>query len=337
MKLPSTAVLLMMLPMTALATPVWRGNFETGDLSQWSGKDAVASDRLQVVADPAREGRYALKVTVRKGDDPINASGNRNELFHFGKESEGEEYYYKWSTQFAADYPSADTWQLFTQWHHDGLNGSPPLEFYVRGEKLYLRLEGRDDRIVWSAPLVRGQWLDFILHVKWSANPRIGFVELYYNGELVLPRQGSATLFKGMQNYLKQGLYRDESIGQVGVVYHDAMIQATALEDVLPPVQPPPVAAPVTPPAADEAPVGDAPVSDAPVLAAPTPAPAPQAPAPEVQPSPGLGTPGVVDAGEANAAAGCSTSGGSLGGLGLLLALGAVARFCFRRRASPAA
>ena len=29
---------------------------------------------------PARQGSYALKVTVKQGDDPINASGNRNEL-----------------------------------------------------------------------------------------------------------------------------------------------------------------------------------------------------------------------------------------------------------------
>jgi hypothetical protein len=325
MKLPSAAVLLMMLPMSALATTVWRGDFETRDLSQWSGKEAVAAERLQVVADPTREGRYALKVTVKKGDDPINASGNRNELFHFGNESEGEEYYYKWSTQFSADYPSADTWQLFTQWHHDGPNGSPPLEFFVWGERIFLRLEGRDDRVVWSAPLVRGQWQDFILHVKWSSSPKVGFVELYYNGELVLPRQFSATLFRGMQNYLKQGLYRDESIGETGVVYHDGMIQATSLEDVLPPasVEPPPVAAPVTPPAAN----------GAPVLVAPTP-PASPVPAPEAQPSLAVGTPGLGAADETSAAAGCSTAGGSLGGMGALGLILAALRL--RRRATPA-
>ena len=49
-------------------------------------------------------------------------------------ETEGTEYFYGWSVMFAQDFPSAETWQLFTQWHHDGLNGSPPLEMYVVGD-----------------------------------------------------------------------------------------------------------------------------------------------------------------------------------------------------------
>jgi hypothetical protein len=304
-----TVALLMTLPLAALASTVWKGDFETGNLSQWSGDQSVASDRLQVVSSPAHEGQYALKVTVKQGDDPINASGNRNELFHFGKETEGSEYYYKWSTMFAQDFPSVDAWQLFTQWHHEGTGGSPPLEFYTRGERIFLRLEGRDDRVVWKAPLVRGQWLDFVLHVKWSSNPRVGFVELYYNGERVLEKQYMPTLFRGMRNYMKQGLYRDASVKQVGVIYHDGMVQATSLQDVLPAAQAPsePVAEP----------------------AAPSPGTATQTP-----PHPGgsevLNDPNAY-AGQENMG-GCAASGGSLGALGLLAALTTGARLAFRRR-----
>jgi hypothetical protein len=35
---------------------VWRGDFETGDRSQWSGTQMVSADRLQVVPSPARQG-----------------------------------------------------------------------------------------------------------------------------------------------------------------------------------------------------------------------------------------------------------------------------------------
>ncbi|WP_257458635.1 heparin lyase I family protein [Archangium lipolyticum] len=209
---------------------VWRGDFETGDRSQWSKTQMVSSDRLQVLSSPTRQGSYAIKVTVKQGDNPISSSGNRNELVRMTNEKEGDEYYYRWNTMFASDFPSAKTWQLFTQWHHSGDNGSPPVEFYVNGETIYLRLQG--STVVWSTPLVRGQWLDFIFHVKWSASSSTGFVELYLNGQLVLPKKYSATLYSGMTNYLKVGLYRNSTIAPTGVVYHDGWVQGRSLADV---------------------------------------------------------------------------------------------------------
>ncbi len=209
---------------------VWRGDFETGSRSQWSSTQMVSADRLQVVSSPTRQGTYAVKVTVRQGDNPINASGHRNELVRMTNEKEGDEYFYKWSTMFASDFPSAKTWQLFTQWHHSGSSGSPPVEFYVNGETIYLRLQG--STVVWSTPLVRGQWLDFVFHVKWSSKSNVGFVELYYRGNLVLPKRYGATMYSGQTNYLKVGLYRNSTIAPVGVVYHDAWVQGRSLADV---------------------------------------------------------------------------------------------------------
>jgi polysaccharide lyase-like protein len=217
----------------AWAGVVWRGDFETGDRSQYSAAQMVSADRLQVVTSPVAEGRYALKATVKQGDNPIGASGNRNELVYMTQEAEGSEYYYRWKVMFAADYPSARAWQLFTQWHHDGSNGSPPVEFYVYGEEIRLRVDDSVD--VWSAPLVRSVWHEFVFHVKWSPDPNVGFVELWHNRERVVPRRNVPTMFPGMRNYLKLGLYRSDTIAPVGVVYHDGFTQATQLEDVLPP------------------------------------------------------------------------------------------------------
>lgn len=193
----------------------------------------VSADRLQVVESPLREGRYALKALVRQYDNPIHASGNRNELFYNSNEPMGSEYFYRWSTKFDASFPSHLSWSLFTQWHQSALCcGSPPVSFYVRGERIYL---GIMDQPVWSAPLNRGVWNDFIFHVRWSDNPGVGFIELYYDGELAVPRRAAATNMPGQLNYLKQGLYRDEAIAPDGIVYHAGMIQATSLADVLPP------------------------------------------------------------------------------------------------------
>ncbi len=229
---------------------VWVGNFETGDRSQWSGTEMVDPDRLQVVQSPVREGVYALRASVQQGDIPIGSSGNRNELVYQSYEPRGSEYYYRWSTMFDKSFPTAQTWQVFTDWHHNGCCGSPPVEFDVVGEEIqfqagYVHL--------WQMPLVRGVWLDFIFHARWSDDPSEGFVELYVDGEQVVPKTLVATQFPGMLNYLKQGLYRDASISPEGIVYHDAMIQATALDDVLAPNEPPPTPAPDegVPPAPD--------------------------------------------------------------------------------------
>ena len=213
------------------STVVWRGDFETGNRSQWSSAQIVSEDRMQVVSSPVREGRYAMKVTVKQGDDPIDSSGNRNELVRMTREPVGSEYYYKWSTMFATDFPSATTWQLFAQWHHTGSSGSPPVEFFVYGEEMRLNVRGTT---VWRAPLVRGVWQDFVFHVKWSPDSKVGFVELYHNGKLSLAKRPAATQFSGMLNYLKLGLYRNESISKTGVLYHDGFIMARQLSDVYP-------------------------------------------------------------------------------------------------------
>lgn len=225
---------------SAQAKVIWRGDFESGDISQWTKAQWMGGDRLKVVSDPVVEGRHALKVTVKQGDDPIGASGNRNELVYTADRPAEEERVYRWHTLWPSTYESPDTWQLFTQWHHDGNGGSPPVEFFARGEKIFLRVDGKD---VWTAPLERARWHEFVFHIRWSADAKKGFVSLYYDGELVLPRTPARTLFPGQSVYLKQGLYRHASVAQPQTIFHDGMTIATALEDVLGP----PPAAPAEP------------------------------------------------------------------------------------------
>lgn len=231
--------LLLLVPTVASANVVWRGDFETGNSSQWTKEERVNSNRLLVTSDRVRQGAYALRVQVEQGDKPIQASGNRNELVYVGPEyapevAEGTEHVYAWSTLFDESFPSEKTWQVFTQWHHTGLSGSPPVELYVLGEEMRMRVGGGLAKDVWSAPLQRGVWNDFVLHVKWSADPSVGFVALYHDGQPVVPRTHMATLYPGEGVYLKQGLYRSDTIRAPGVVFHDGFTVATELADVLP-------------------------------------------------------------------------------------------------------
>jgi hypothetical protein len=216
------------------ATVVWNGGFETGNFSQWSEFEIVSTDRIVLSQSMVREGSYAAKVVVKPGDT-LNG-GTRSELVYNSRTTEGSERYFAWSTYWPTDYPSIDKWQLFTQFHHTGCCGSPPIEMYVRGDEMRLgtNTEGGGNTIHWQAPLVRGKWRDFILHVKWSSNAAVGLLELYLDGARVFGPKAVATLYSGMTNYLKQGLYRDSSIAVEQTIFHDGLKEATALSDVLP-------------------------------------------------------------------------------------------------------
>ena len=228
------APIALLLPTLAAASVVWKGDLETGNLSQWDREQSVSSNRLMVVTSPVHEGQYAMKVTVHQGDNPINASGNRNEVLQLSHEAPGSEYFYKWSTMFPASFPRSKKWALFTQWHQDGEGGSPPLEFYVVDDQLCVRVGGSSGQVLYTHALQREHWNDFVLHVKWSSDPKVGFIELYHDGKVVIPKKYVATQFSGQRNYLKMGLYRDASIAPEGVVYHDGFTQATSLADVMP-------------------------------------------------------------------------------------------------------
>lgn len=291
----------------------------------------VSPDRLQIVESPVRHGPYALRALVRQYDDPIHSSGNRNELFYLSYEPLGSEYFYRWSTMFDPSYPSSRTWQVFTQWHQTALCcGSPPVEFYLNGETMYLRVGPTETTPLWSTPLVRGVWYDFVFHVKWSDNPNVGFVELYLNGDLVLPRTRAATNFPGQLNYLKQGLYRDAAIVPDGIVYHDGMIQATSIDDVFPPPPPPPPPPPLPPPDAGLPPNSDGgvpPTSDG---------GSPRVDGGATRPDGGTGAASLGSSGTGtslSATGGCSQGGAQTGSMiGLAAAVFALGLWSARRR-----
>jgi MYXO-CTERM domain-containing protein len=294
----------------ASANVLWRGNYDTGDLSQWDKVDGLSS-RLTVESSVVHQGSSALRVELHQGD--VSSSGTRNEVVEADPahwESEGNDRWYAWSTLFPDDYPSNDTWQVFTQWHHTGCCGSPPVEFSVVGEHIQLGHDG-SSTILWTAPLVRGVWHDFVIHVYWSSTG--GYVELYYDGAMVLGKTSVQTLYPGEQAYLKQGLYWNAAITSVGVLYHDGMVTGTSLADVAPQLAAPPVQPPPPPP--------DAGTPDN---------PAPPAPGPVAPPEgPSVAAPARTSIAASLAAGGCShTSPGSLAVLGLL----ALGSFAARRR-----
>ena len=208
---------------------LFRGDYETGDLRQWDGFQEVAKDRVQVVRDPVDQGNYAGRFEVRDGDNPIGF-GDRAEVQMETGEREGLERWYAWSTMFDPTFPVSDAWQVVTQWHAEDLDGTPPVAFYVIGDRIALQANPHDSEgnpirtevVRWSGPLDRGTWHHFRLRVIWSGSDARGLIELWHNGERVAGPLHTRTLYPGHGAYFKQGYYRRSGEPATGIIYHDA-------------------------------------------------------------------------------------------------------------------
>ena len=78
-----------------------------------------------------------------------------------------------------------------------------------------------------------GQWHDFAVHVLWSRDPAKGFVEVWFDGEQVVPRAMTATLLDENAAFFQIGLMRDTTEVPETIII-DHVIEATTLEEVSP-------------------------------------------------------------------------------------------------------
>jgi Polysaccharide lyase len=233
--LPSAALLTATVLFSArpiAAEIIWRGDFETGTKEQWRGT-ATKNDQVKVVTDPVRAGKYALRIegsnAARRGDR------DRIELQHQPKPpgtAEGTERYFGWSVflpkKLTEEPHALGYFEVRNRW-------TQLMSFEVRGEDiLYTSRVPYARRWTGTGKLTPGRWHDFALHVLWSRDPSKGFVEVWFDGEQVVPRAMTATLLDENEAFFQIGLMRATSdVAETIIIDH--VIEATTLEEVTPP------------------------------------------------------------------------------------------------------
>jgi hypothetical protein len=217
---------------------LWRGDYQTRNFKQWHSLQAVPGGATIITSPTVHRWRYTARYVVRSGDDPIGSNGERAEARASQTQtggSEGQERWYGWSTLFPTNAdlpPSNDSWNIFTQWHQTSSDGcAPNIAFQADTSHsppaIKVRVLGgasnncspSSTRLLRPAQLTLGHWYDFVVHVKWSSDPSIGFIEGWIDRANVIPKIQTATLYKGQGAYLKQGFYRASS-DVTSTVYH---------------------------------------------------------------------------------------------------------------------
>jgi hypothetical protein len=223
-------VLLALSAATASAEVLWRGDFETGDTSQWTG---APKEGVKIVTDPVRAGKYALRI------DGTNAAKkgkfDRIEFQHQPRPpgtAEGAERYFGWSVYL----PKKLTDTTHSLGYFETRNSwSQLMAFEVTGEDVLFTTRQPYTRH-WSGKgkMTPGKWHDFALHVLWSRDPTKGLVEVWFDGEQVVPLTRTATLRDENVAFFQVGLFRETSEVPETILL-DHVTEATTLADVTPP------------------------------------------------------------------------------------------------------
>jgi hypothetical protein len=224
------------------------------------------TNNLQVVKSPVKQGPYSLKTTLRSDAIEIqNTHGERAEvkycdsLNHAHLFKSGDDVWTGWYTYFPNSTFTIPTtphsWHVLTQWH-----GTPeispgyktyglPITFNLNGNLLNLRINTNlyDQQnpactahimingqpniscgYLWATTIQKGHWYKIVLHIRWS-NTTNGLVEGTIDGipintfhGILLNRTGN----DDSKAFLKQGLYRNNTINVLQEVYHDGTVIA---------------------------------------------------------------------------------------------------------------
>jgi hypothetical protein len=232
-------------PAASADEPLWVGNAEGGDLLQFEETpwNTAFADRPEVVSQPehVRSGQYAIRSSIPA--NPPRGSGiccgARSELEpKIENIGEGDDLYFGFSTQLSTDFPVDEAWQVITQWKQ--IEGSPPLSLNVELGEYQLQggashPAGPQHFIEPVGEAVPGTWVDWVVHIVFSSDSDVGFVEVWRDGQLVLPRfhPPGGTIYPSDETiYLKTGYYRNWGINEPGSVYYDDWRVGATLQSV---------------------------------------------------------------------------------------------------------
>jgi hypothetical protein len=207
----------------APAPGLFVGDFETGDLSQWSYLGDAHGATVVRAPTFSRASRFALRCdTTNAPDSSVSGDGCivQPDSFDLPWANDGGDAWFRTQMLFPSGakpaYPGTFTlsppggWNVVMQWHNSRCDACPPSYLSPtvavgRDPKgraaLRFRMVGGDAMrptytyVVHPARLVRDRWYDVVVHIRWSPDPTRGLAEWFVDGRRLFSRS-LATLFR---------------------------------------------------------------------------------------------------------------------------------------------
>jgi hypothetical protein len=167
------------------ANILWRGDFESGDISEWN--HLINPAGLSVTTGCVFNGNYAGKVRLN-GDDSFlwkgNPALNRSEFQYRntpGMTNEGKTTFFAFSfyltKTLSAHKHELGYWESDKTWQQ-------MFRFTITGSELSFQESAAKD-VFWKAPegAKKGQWHRIAMQIDWSSHPQDGAVEVWVNGK----------------------------------------------------------------------------------------------------------------------------------------------------------
>jgi hypothetical protein len=224
----------------AHAQEVWRGDFETGDTSQFDGElngSVGGNDPITIVESPVVEGDHAVRIELLNEARWPNGL-KRVELHHApadGRTADGEELWFAWSIFLPETLPR-DPDQQIAYWETDA-SYSQLMAFTLIGTDLRFSTNHPDWHEHWlgRGVVTPGVWHRIAMHILWSRDADTGTVDVWFDGEQVVHTARAQTLVDTNSAFTQMGLLRGAiEFGDRPVIVIDDAVEGDSLESVRP-------------------------------------------------------------------------------------------------------
>lgn len=229
----------------AAAAPVWVGDMESGDLSQWGyllNEEVGGVKYTTVTEDPVVQGTYAARIELH--NDATWPNGLKRVEVQHGPEAsrtaEGTTLFFAWSFYLPETLPEEPSQQI-AYWE-SGNSYQQMMAFEVTGERITFSTRRPQNVVQWDQDgiVTAGVWHRIAMRITWSKDAANGAVDVWFDGEQVVTNAPAQTLADDNPHFTQMGLLRGKvEFADVPVIVIDDAVEGDSVEDVHPELEPP--------------------------------------------------------------------------------------------------
>lgn len=222
-------------PSAVSAEVLFRGNFESGNLTGWSTLNPMTAGRMNinVVTMPVFEGMRAAEIVIHPDDLWPGNNHNRVELHYDAQRTaEGNTMFFSWYFRLPANaqtrndiayWESAQTYQQAMAFWIEPGGGGTQLSFRTNNPGM----------THFTGPVSINAWHQIAMQVLWSANAATGRVNVWLDGQKIVNDVPARTKPDTNAVFIQLGYHRNSTATPVETIYIDNAIEATTLAEVL--------------------------------------------------------------------------------------------------------